>query len=109
MQINQKSVQNLFKKYWYRLTNKKYYHQYKNTVTKQKNYEIFKSNFENYINEIQKKINIKKELSFLHSGHIGDIINVLDLGENDDDSGWTYGINERTKKCGWFANVELSL
>ena len=77
MQFDKKNTQNFFKKYWYKLTSKDNYKKYKYTVGIQKEVKIFKSKFENYINEIQKKIITKKELSFLHSGHIGDIINVL--------------------------------
>ena len=70
-------IQKIIKKYWYKLTNRENYQQYKSTERIQESFEIFISNFESYINEVQKKINIKKELSFLHSGHIGDIVNAL--------------------------------
>ena len=70
-------IQKFFKKYWYKLTSKENYRRYKYNQGIQKELEIFKNNFENKINEIQKKIDTKKELTFLHSGHIGDIINVL--------------------------------
>mgnify|MGYP006188167305 CR=1 FL=1 len=36
--------------------------------------KIFKENYESYINEIQDCLKKKKEISFLHSGHTGDII-----------------------------------
>tara|TARA_Y100000590_G_scaffold106237_1_gene120982 strand:+ start:232 stop:1155 length:924 start_codon:yes stop_codon:yes gene_type:complete len=70
-------IQKFFKKYWYKLTNKDNYKRFKYKESIQKEFEIFQNNFENKINEIQKKIATKKELTFLHSGHIGDIINVL--------------------------------
>ena len=39
--------------------------------------KIFKEKYEKYINSIQVVLENKNEISFLHSGHIGDIINVL--------------------------------
>ena len=70
-------IENFLKKYWYKITSRQNYEKYKNTKSNKKDVEIFEKKFETYINEIQKKINTKKELSFLHSGHIGDVINVL--------------------------------
>ncbi len=66
-----------FLKYWYKLTNKKAYYDLKNIQNIKKTVKIFQSKYENSINQIQKKIENQKTLSFLHSGHIGDIINVL--------------------------------
>jgi len=68
---------NFLIKYWYKLTNKQAYRDFKNSKSSEESLNLFKSKFENHINEIEKKIKSKKELSFLHSGHIGDIINVL--------------------------------
>jgi len=65
------------KKYWYKITNKEKYKDYKITQNIKKDLKNFKQNFENHINNIQKKIREKKELSFLHSGHAGDIVNIL--------------------------------
>jgi|TARA_B100001094_G_scaffold324019_1_gene375905 hypothetical protein len=39
--------------------------------------KIFREKYEKYINSIQVVLENKNEISFLHSGHIGDIINVL--------------------------------
>ncbi len=58
------------KKFWHKFTDK---HKYR----EQKILKKFKDDFEPYINSVQKKIDSKKKLSFLHSGHAGDIINVL--------------------------------
>jgi len=65
------------KKIWFKFTNKQKYQDYKTFQKKEKNIKIFKDKYENEINSIQKKINEKRELSFLHSGHSGDIINAL--------------------------------
>jgi len=62
-------MSNLFKNFWHKIANKK----------KEENLtlENFRNNFEDQINDIQKKIETSKELNILHSGHIADIVNVL--------------------------------
>ena len=66
-----------FKKIWKKITNKKEYQYLKSIESNKKSNEEFKVKFEPYINNIQKKIKSQKELSILHSGHSGDIINAL--------------------------------
>ena len=68
---------NIFLKYLYKITNKKAYLDLKNYERTEKTITIFKTKYESQINQIQKKIKDQKNLSFLHSGHIGDIINVI--------------------------------
>ena len=68
---------NTLLKYFYKFTNKKTYNDMKHLQRTEESVKIYKSKFESSINEIQSKINNQKSLSFLHSGHIGDIINVL--------------------------------
>ena len=46
---------------------------------KKRDIEIFKNKYEQYINGIEEVLKKKKEISFLHSGHIGDIINILPI------------------------------
>ena len=65
------------KKFWYKLTNKEKYSNYKIFLNKKENIKIFKNKFENKLNNIQNNIKNKNELSFLHSGHSCDIINAL--------------------------------
>tara|TARA_A100001011_G_scaffold383566_1_gene454966 strand:+ start:1377 stop:2282 length:906 start_codon:yes stop_codon:yes gene_type:complete len=43
----------------------------------EKDKKIFKEKYEKYIDNIQKTLANKNEISFLHSGHIGDLINTL--------------------------------
>lgn len=83
------------KKVWLKLTNQKEYLNYKILKKKEKDIKIFKNDFENQLSEIQKNINKKSELSFLHSGHSGDIINSLPV------------IKELSKnhKCNLYINV----
>ena len=65
------------KKLFYKFTNAKKYKEYKNNLNNQKKINFLKSGFESQISNIHKKIRTKKDLSFLHSGHLGDIINAL--------------------------------
>ena len=68
-------------------------------LQKKRDVEIFRSKYEDYINSIQEALNNKKEITFLHSGHIGDIINVLPI------------IKEisRTHKCRLFIGINVPL
>ncbi len=66
-----------FLKHWYKFFNKQAYFNLKNELRTQATVKLFKSEYEEQINLIQNKIKKQKNLSFLHSGHIGDIINVL--------------------------------
>jgi len=68
---------NYFLKYWYKFFNKQAYLDYKNANRTESTVRIFKSRYEDQINQIQKKIQNQNKLTFLHSGHIGDIINIL--------------------------------
>lgn len=65
------------KKFWYKITNRKKYQFFKDELNIKNTVKIFKQKFEHKILEIQSKIESKNELSFLHSGHCGDIINAL--------------------------------
>ena len=67
-------------KYWYKFFNKQAYLDYKNANRTESTVRIFKSRYEDQINQIQKKIQNQNKLTFLHSGHIGDIINILPIG-----------------------------
>ena len=65
------------KKLWYKITNRKKYQLFKDELNIKNSTKIFKQNYEHKIRKIQSKIQSKNELSFLHSGHCGDIINAL--------------------------------
>tara|TARA_B100001996_G_scaffold90045_1_gene66805 strand:- start:5829 stop:6746 length:918 start_codon:yes stop_codon:yes gene_type:complete len=65
------------KKIFYKLTDKKKYKEYKQNLSIIKKKEILASGFENEVEKIQNVIKNKKEISFLHSGHLGDVINAL--------------------------------
>ena len=66
-----------FKKFWLKATSSKKYQNFKNSNKIKKDLENFKKNYEPYIEEVFEKISSEKDLSFLHSGHSGDIINIL--------------------------------
>ena len=65
------------KKILYKITNPKKYYEYKIDINIKRKIKWYKSYFEEKIINIQKKIENQKELSFLHSGHLGDVINSL--------------------------------
>lgn len=68
-----------FKKIFYKIFNKKKYFEYKTEISKKKRLSILKNGLEKEITNIQNVIETKKEISFLHSGHLGDIINTLPI------------------------------
>ena len=67
------------KKYFYKITNKEKYYSYKVQHLEEKKIKIFKERVEEKIKNTQNSIKNKKEISFLHSGHLGDIVNSLPL------------------------------
>jgi len=87
------------KKFWYKITNINKYKDYKILQEKEKNIKIFKDKFEKELTDIQSKIKDKKELSFLHSGHSGDVINSLPV------------IKElsKTHRCNLYLNINKPL
>ena len=64
----------MIKKLFYRLTNKIKYLEYKAQITKKRRLSVFKNGLEDEISRIHNIIINNKEIAFLHSGHLGDII-----------------------------------
>ena len=66
------------KKLFYKLTNKDKHFHYKMNLKKdaaiKQNIKTFETEIEKKIINIQKNIENKKELSFLHYGHLGDVV-----------------------------------
>tara|TARA_B100000700_G_C14961354_1_gene816634 strand:- start:128 stop:1087 length:960 start_codon:yes stop_codon:yes gene_type:complete len=94
------------KKLFYKLTNKEKHFYYKNTILRNEliksNYlKIFKSGIDKKIAEIHNNIQTKKELSFLHYGHLGDLVNSLSIVQE----------LSKTHKCNFYvqANKPLGL
>ena len=61
-------------KFYYKLFDNKKYNIIKQQNAIQKNVEIFKNKYSPYLYEIENKIKNNKKISFLHSGHLGDLI-----------------------------------
>ena len=82
-------MSNFFKNFWNKIVNKK----------NDPGLENFRNNFENQINNIEKKIETQKELNLLHSGHTADIVNTLPV------------IKELSKKhkCNLFIGIDKPL
>ncbi len=66
------------KKIFYKFTDKLKYKKLKNKLAADKKLKILKSGFEEKINQISDAVE-KQEISFLHSGHLGDVINALPI------------------------------
>ena len=64
-------------KYYYKLFNFKKYKALKKQKTIQVSLDEFNDKYKLYIDKIQNKIIEKKEINFLHSGHLGDLIYAL--------------------------------
>ena len=64
-------------KYYYKLFNFKKYKALKKQKTIQVSLEEFNDKYKLHIDKIQNKIIEKKEINFLHSGHLGDLIYAL--------------------------------
>jgi len=65
---------NFLLKLWYKFSNKSKYQDFKNEKKVADKVKYYNSHIYNQILEIQKKIENNKELSFLHSGQLGDLI-----------------------------------
>ena len=66
-----------FKKIFYKFTSPEKYNDYKINLAIQKKIKWYNSGIQDQIIDIQKKIENQNELSFLHSGHSGDIVDSL--------------------------------
>ena len=62
-----------------KIFNKNKHKKIKIDLQQKKDVEIFRNKYESYINSIQKTLKNKQEITFLHSGHIGDVINILPI------------------------------
>ena len=67
------------KKIWLKIFNRKKYNEFKNQKTEIKNKNLYDKNIKKKLDEINLVLENKNEISFLHSGHLGDIINSLPL------------------------------
>ena len=65
---------NLILKIWYKIFNKSKYQHLKHQSKSLEKIKYYNSEIYKKIIQIEKNINNKKELTFLHSGHLGDIM-----------------------------------
>tara|TARA_Y100000590_G_scaffold410929_1_gene504433 strand:- start:4133 stop:5047 length:915 start_codon:yes stop_codon:yes gene_type:complete len=65
------------KKYYYKLFDYRKYKRLKDQDKIQKSVEIFEKQYKSYIYEVVKKIENNKNITFLHSGHLGDLVYAL--------------------------------
>ena len=61
-------------KYYFKLFNNKKYRRIKEQDKIQKSVEIFENEYKSYLYEIKNKIENNKKITFLHSGHLGDLV-----------------------------------
>tara|TARA_A100001011_G_scaffold400393_1_gene514606 strand:+ start:1718 stop:2632 length:915 start_codon:yes stop_codon:yes gene_type:complete len=85
-----------FKKTWFKVFNKEKYYKHKHDQIRKSKEKLYKEKVEFFLEKIDNSIASKKGISFLHSGHLGDIVNSLPL------------IKEisKTKKCNLFIRSE---
>jgi hypothetical protein len=67
------------KKIWFKIFDKNKYYKEKYDQLQKKKEQIYKNKVEFFLQKIDNSLKSKKEISFLHSGHLGDIINSLPL------------------------------
>jgi hypothetical protein len=86
-------MKNLFNKFF----NKNEYLKIKRIKKMKKDTELFHKDSEKNINKLQEVLKKKEEISFLHSGHIGDIINILPVLKKI----------SKTHKCKLYIQIDL--
>ena len=64
-------------KYYYKLFDNKKYRRLKKQNITQKSVELFENKYRDYLYGIESKIKNNKKITFLHSGHLGDLIYAL--------------------------------
>ena len=64
-------------KYYFKLFNNKKYRRIKEQDKIQKSVEIFENEYKSYLYGIKNKIENNKKITFLHSGHLGDLVYAL--------------------------------
>ena len=89
----------ILKKIWYKFFNKQQYGKFKFFQKQRIKKDIFDNKVKNYLVKVENCLNSKNEISFLHSGHLGDLTNALPI------------IKEisKTKKCNYFIEAEKKI
>ncbi len=69
----------ILNKIWLKIFNKNKYNELKSQKSQILNKKLFESNIKNKLSFIDNVLKNKNEINFLHSGHLGDVINSLPL------------------------------
>ena len=67
------------KKIWLKLFNRREYLSYKSAKIEERKKKIYETRIRKVLNRYDEILNKKNEITFLHSGHLGDVINALPL------------------------------
>tara|TARA_Y100000590_G_scaffold443506_1_gene573051 strand:- start:246 stop:1157 length:912 start_codon:yes stop_codon:yes gene_type:complete len=88
-----------FKKIWLKIIDSKKYLEYKSKKVQENKKSIYRNKIKKYLEDIDLVLKKRDEISFLHSGHLGDSINALPL------------IREisKNKKCNYFIEAEKKI
>jgi len=89
----------ILKKILLKITNKESYYKFKNNQSIKSKENLYKDKIKIFLENVDKNLKSKKEISFLHSGHLGDLINALPL------------IKEisKTRKCNYYIESEKKI
>ncbi len=87
------------KKIWFKIVNKEKYYKLKNNQNIKSKENLYKNKIKIFLEDVDKSLKSKKEISFLHSGHLGDLVNALPL------------IKEisKTKKCNYYIEADKKI
>ena len=67
------------KKIWLKIRDREKYLEYKSNKIQEKRKKLYESKIKNFLSQVDNCLATKKEISFLHSGTLGDIINALPI------------------------------
>lgn len=90
---------NFFNKLWIKFFNKKNYNNYKYNLNQKKKFDYYNQYIDKKIIDILSKVENNKEISFLHSGHLGDIIYSLPLVKE----------LSKTHKCNFYIQINKKM
>ena len=87
------------KKIWLKVTSRNKYFQYKQDQIQESKKNLYKNKIQKFLDKAEDCIKSKNEISFLHSGHLGDVINALPLIKKI----------SKKKKCNYYIESEKKI
>ncbi len=87
------------KKIWLKVTSRNKYFQYKQDQIQESKKNLYKNKIQKFLDKAEDCIKSKNEISFLHSGHLGDVINALPLIKKI----------SKKKKCNYYIEPEKKI